>query len=122
MTEESIAQRAFERAQRGLEAWRQGAVGKDPGGGWVVAGEGIHRVDPQRETCTCPDYRRYRQPCKHLFAVAAAAAKTSKCSGCGELVPRRELTELNEDNHDDLTYFHGDRLCGKCADDAGVER
>jgi hypothetical protein len=31
------------------------------------------------------------------------------------------MVECVEDNHDDLTYFHGDRLCPACADNAGVE-
>jgi len=43
------------------------------------------------------------------------------CAGCAERFPRRELIELHEDNHDNLTYFHGDQLCGECADNAGVE-
>jgi hypothetical protein len=29
------------------------------------------------------------------------------CAGCGSRFPRRELVELHEDNHDNLTYFHG---------------
>lgn len=60
--------------------------------------------------------------------LAASAAKKAKarankrvpCAGCGETFPRRELVELREDNHDNLTHSHGDRLCGGCADDAGV--
>jgi hypothetical protein len=49
-------------------------------------------------------------------------AKTASCSGCGERFPFRDLIELHEDNHDNLTYFHGDRLCRECADVAGVIR
>ena len=48
-------------------------------------------------------------------------AKTAVCSGCGGNYPHRELIELTEDNHDNLTYFHGDRLCPSCADAAGVD-
>ena len=43
------------------------------------------------------------------------------CSGCGGRYPHRELTELTEDNHDNLTYFHGDHLCRSCANGAGVD-
>jgi hypothetical protein len=43
------------------------------------------------------------------------------CSGCGGRFASRDLVELHEDNHDNLTYFHGDRLCPACADSAGVE-
>lgn len=60
------------------------------------------------------------------------AAKTSvsrkgrdrerECSGCGGTFPRRKLTELHPENHDNLKHFHGDLLCGGCADRAGVER
>jgi hypothetical protein len=48
------------------------------------------------------------------------AAKTAVCSGCGGKYPHRELTCLHEDNHDNLTYFHGDQLCPSCANGAGV--
>ncbi len=44
------------------------------------------------------------------------------CSGCGVCYRRSALVELDEDNHDDLTYFHGDLLCGPCCDRAGVVR
>jgi hypothetical protein len=47
--------------------------------------------------------------------------KTAVCSGCGGKYPHPELIELHEDNHDDLTYFHGDSLCRSCANDAGVD-
>jgi hypothetical protein len=48
------------------------------------------------------------------------AVKTGVCSGCRGKYPRKELIELHEDNHDNLTYFHGDTLCRSCANDAGV--
>jgi hypothetical protein len=47
-------------------------------------------------------------------------AKTAVCSGCGGKYPHGELIELHEDNHDNLTYFHGDHLCRRCADNVGV--
>ncbi len=119
----SLAQHAFERALRGLQAWRRGAVGRC-GGEWVVAGEGgaIYRVDLREQSCSCPDFEHRGEPCKHLFAATVARAKTAECSGCGERFPHRELVELTEDSHDGLTYFDGDRLCGECADGAGVVR
>ncbi len=46
--------------------------------------------------------------------------KTVPCSGCGRKHPHQELIELHEDNHDDLTYFHGDRVCKPCARGNGV--
>ncbi|MDP9484500.1 MAG: hypothetical protein M3Q49_01690 [Actinomycetota bacterium] len=44
------------------------------------------------------------------------------CSGCGARYRRSALVELDEDNHDNLTYFHGDLLCGPCCDGTGVVR
>lgn len=54
-----------------------------------------------------------------------ATGKPSKlyaCIGCGGIFPAREMIELTEGNHDDLTYFDGDHLCGSCSDLAGVTR
>jgi ribosomal protein S14 len=48
--------------------------------------------------------------------------QTTPCAGCGHRFHLRDLIELHEDNHDNLTYFHGDRLCQECADKAGVIR
>ena len=50
----------------------------------------------------------------------ATSGATAVCSGCSGNYPHRELIELHEDNHDNLTFFHGDRLCRSCADDAGI--
>lgn len=81
-----------------------------------------YTVDLKAGSCTCPDYRRRGEACKHLYAAEIARVKTGQCDGCRRRFARRELTELHEDNHDDLTYFHGDRLCGECTDAAGVIR
>jgi transposase len=32
-------------------------------------GHGKYKVNPEKQTCSCPDYDFRRQPCKHLFAV-----------------------------------------------------
>jgi hypothetical protein len=48
--------------------------------------------------------------------------RLSVCAGCWGSFRRSELTELHEDNHDDLMHFHGDLLCPKCCDRAGVLR
>lgn len=65
-----------------------------------------------------------REPRKALRAWAAKnrprRVRFGRCFGCGDLSPVRDLVELHEGNHDDLTYFHGDLLCGSCADGAGV--
>jgi len=65
-----------------------------------------------------------REPRKALRAWAAKnrprRTRHGTCSGCSGVFRRRDLIELGEDNHDNLTHFHGDRLCGECADNAGV--
>ena len=47
-----------------------------------------------------------------------APARGGGCAGCGET--RREVHEVRED-HESLTYFEGDALCGSCASDAGLD-
>jgi hypothetical protein len=70
----------------------------------------------------CPDHRRRRAACKHALAcwVLERAYRPSPellgsgeggCSGCGEHFASRDLVELHEDNHDNLTYFDGELLC-----------
>jgi hypothetical protein len=46
--------------------------------------------------------------------------ETVECAGCGGRSRRRDMVECVEGNHDNLTHFHGDRLCRGCADGAGV--
>ncbi len=71
------------------------------------------------ESCSCKDWQ-FGHTCYHVMACAVVRAKTSICSGCGRRFRHHDLVELHEDNHDNLTYFHGDRLCPACADNAGV--
>jgi len=73
------------------------------------------------EACSCPDWE-FGHTCYHVLAAAVVRAKTGVCSGCGRRFRHRELTELTEDNHDNLTHFDGDRLCPACVDAAGVAR
>ncbi len=75
----------------------------------------------REESCSCKDWE-FGHTCYHVLAAAVVRAKTGICSGCGRRFRHRELVELTEDNHDDLTYFDGDLLCSACADDAGVGR
>ena len=48
------------------------------------------------------------------------AARTTSCAGCRERFPRRELIELHPAMHDNLHYFHGERLRRPCAKHARV--
>jgi hypothetical protein len=50
----------------------------------------------------------------------AEKLKMAVCSGCGGKYPHRELIELHEDNHDNLTCFHGEDVCKRCACTNGV--
>lgn len=80
-------------------------------------------------TCNCPDAKRRQNgvkppACKHGIAAYVldrallrptppVSPKTSPCSGCGDRVPGRELTEV-QDWHESLSYFEGDMLCVDC--------
>jgi hypothetical protein len=77
------------------------------------------RYTAREESCSCPDWE-FGHTCYHVLAAAVVRAKTGICAGCGRRFRHRSLVELAEDNHDNLTYFHGDHLCRTCADGAGV--
>ena len=77
------------------------------------------RYTAREESCGCRDWE-FGHTCYHVLAAAVVRAKTGICAGCGRRFRHRSLVELTEDNHDNLTYFHGDHLCRTCADDAGV--
>ena len=92
-------------------------------GVWSVpscSGENVYVVRLRHESCNCPDYQLRSLPCKHLYAARVVKAKTATCDGCGDLLPRRDLVEVLEDNHDGIRYFDGERVCRPCADRDGV--
>ncbi len=66
--------------------------------------------------------RRWKITKADLASVRGFAKKSAACAGCVRRFPCRDLIELHEDNHDNLTYFHGDLLCRSCADKAEVIR
>jgi hypothetical protein len=43
------------------------------------------------------------------------------CSGCRGEYPEKDLTTVHEGHHDNLVFFHGDRICRPCARVNGVE-
>jgi hypothetical protein len=45
--------------------------------------------------------------------------RLSKCGGCGERFPGREMIEVVED-HASVTFFAGDMVCEECAGAHGV--
>ena len=74
----------------------------------------------REEACSCPDWQIRGATCYYVMAAAVVRAKTGICSGCGRRFRQRELVECVEDNHDDLTYFHGDVVCFSCAAEVGA--
>ncbi len=100
-------------------------AGSHRGGTYTVPSlHGEHTYDvtytAREESCHCRDWE-FGHVCYHVMAAAVVRAKTGVCAGCGHRFRHRELTELHENNHDNLTHFHGDHLCPACADNAGVE-
>jgi hypothetical protein len=70
------------RARRGLALWRYrgGEIRPMPGGGLSVPSCSepgrSYRVSLAGEgRCGCPDWRRRKEPCKHVFAALVWAAK-----------------------------------------------
>ena len=45
---------------------------------------------------------------------------SAKCTGCRQRFSRRALIVVHEGMHDNLIYFHGDKLCRPCARRNGV--
>ena len=81
MIEVSVARRAL----RGLALWRdQGAeIRPMPAGGLSVPSCSepgrSYRVSLAGEgRCGCPDWRRRKEPCKHIFAALVWAAKARR--------------------------------------------
>ena len=129
MSETSVAQeRQRERAERTARERRGIALYRERGEEiehvrarlWAVpscSGEGFYLVDLRAEICSCPDFERRGENCKHIYAAAIARAKSGECAGCARKAPYRELHPVPEDH---LTFFDGDQLCEGCAMDHGV--
>jgi hypothetical protein len=114
------------REERGLALYRERGdeIKHVRGSVWSVPScsrEGVYLVDLAGGVCTCGDMPPAGEVCKHTTAATIAYAKSGVCSGCGLRFRRRELVDLDESSHDNLTYFDGDHLCRLCADAAGVE-
>ncbi len=70
------------------------------------------RVGVRRNRCECRGWASHGH-CSHVVAASRVAKRSAVCDGCGERRWDRELVEVTED-HDSLTWFVGDRLCGGC--------
>ncbi len=94
--------------------------GYQGGGRWLVPSgteaNGLYEVRvgtrPDRNRCECRGFSSHKH-CSHLIAASRVAKRSGVCDGCGERRWDRELLEVTED-HDSLTWFVGDRLCGGC--------
>ncbi len=67
---------------------------------------------PERNRCECRGWASAGH-CSHVVAAGHVAKRSAVCDSCGERRWDRELVEVTED-HDSLTWFVGDRLCGGC--------
>src|SRR5712692_3832462 len=63
----------MERMRQGLELAQRGAVSLPEDGeelsAVVRSGSNLYQVDTRLLTCTCADYQKHLQACKHLLAV-----------------------------------------------------
>src|SRR5215471_16822113 len=63
----------MERMRQGLELAQRGAVSLPDDGqdlsAVVRSGNNVYQVDTRLLTCTCADYQKHLQACKHLLAV-----------------------------------------------------
>jgi hypothetical protein len=62
--------------------------------GWLVpsqsSGERLYRVNPETQTCTCPDHQEAGFKCKHLFAVEITMKR--ECLPDGTVIDTRSVT------------------------------
>lgn len=90
---------ASSRALRGVNLYREYARGIQPmdNGFWSVpscSGRKPYVVDLVSESCTCPDWREQRKPCKHVFAAAIAVSRRGRASGRIEELRERRAEEV----------------------------
>jgi transposase/predicted nucleic acid-binding Zn finger protein len=66
------------REQKGREIANRTNIIQD-GNLWLVpsqSGKGKYKVNPEKQSCSCPDYDFRRQKCKHIFAVEETIERT----------------------------------------------
>ena len=87
------------RALRGVELYREHARRIRPmeNGFWSVpscSGRKPYAVDLTSESCTCPDWREHRKPCKHVFAATIAVSRRGLVSGRIDELRERRAEEV----------------------------
>ncbi|MGE5443637.1 MAG: hypothetical protein ACM3SR_03435 [Ignavibacteriales bacterium] len=55
------------RHDKGMVLYKSGRVSISSNGLFIVSG--YYEADTEKMTCTCPDYRTRKEPCKYLFAA-----------------------------------------------------
>lgn len=110
---------AITRVQRGPDLYAsRWAEFRFEHGSWYVPSATVEgrfyavRLGPV-ERCECPDYEHRGAKCLHIAAATIARAKYTSCTCCGQRVPWKFVTEVQEE-HGLLTWFVGDRLCDDC--------
>jgi len=102
-------------------------AGYQGGGRWLVPSGTVDsrlyevRVGtrPERSRCECVGYGHHKH-CSHIVCATEARRKSAVCDGCGGRFRHRELVEVTED-HENLAWFVGDKLCRQgCAGPGGV--
>ncbi len=87
------------RALRGVELYREHtrSIRLMENGFWSVpscSGRKPYAVDLASESCTCPDWREQRKPCKHVFAAAIAVSPRGRASGQIDEIRERRAEEV----------------------------
>ncbi len=100
-----------------LQGYQGGGRYIVPSGTDAIAYEVRVGTRPGRNRCECRGWSAHHH-CSHLIAAERVAKRSGVCDGCGERRWDRELEEVTED-HDSLSWFVGDRLCGGCLDSHG---
>ena len=98
-TETRRSKSTSSRALRGVELYREHARRIRPmeRGFWSVpscSGRKPYAVDLASESCTCPDWREQRKPCKHVFAAAIAVSRRGRASGRIDEIRERRAEEV----------------------------
>jgi hypothetical protein len=75
------------------------------------------RIGVRRNRCECRGWASHNH-CSHVVAAGRVARRIGVCDGCGERRWDRDLEEVTED-HDSLTWFVGDKVCGGCVGSHG---
>ena len=90
---------ALSRALRGVDLYREHGreVRLMDNGFWSVpscSGRKPYVVDLASESCTCPDWREHRKPCKHVFAAVIAVSRRDRTSGMVEELRERRAEKV----------------------------